>query len=93
MIKLIDYKIWGYDFECYSKINWWCCTFIEYENPDNIITIVNNRGELLEFYDKYKNDVFKPEKLKSYAGSLASENLKTSAFPSWANLSIIGPPG
>ena len=20
-------KIWGYDFECYSKINWWCVTF------------------------------------------------------------------
>ena len=42
---------------------------------------------------KYKIEVFKHEKLKSYAGSIASENLKTSAFPSWANLSIIGPPG
>jgi len=66
VIKLIDYKIWGYDFECYSKINWWCCTFIEYENPDNIITIVNNRGELLEFYDKYKDDVFVGYNSRSY---------------------------
>lgn len=51
-------KIWGYDFECYSKINWWCVTFINYENRDNVITIINNRQELIQFYEAHKDEIF-----------------------------------
>lgn len=51
-------KIWGYDFEVYSRINWWCVTFINYENRDNIITIINDRQELIQFYDIHKDEIF-----------------------------------
>ena len=51
-------KIWGYDFECYSRINWWCVTFINYENRDNITTIINDRQELIQFYDTHKDEIF-----------------------------------
>lgn len=51
-------KIWGYDFEVYSKINWWCVTFINYVNRERIISIVNNREELIQFYNSHKEDIF-----------------------------------
>lgn len=55
---MLDKKIFGYDFEVYSKINWWCVTFIDYENPDHIVTIINNRQEITNFYEQNKNAVF-----------------------------------
>lgn len=51
-------RIWGYDFEVYSKINWWCVTFINYVNRENIIVIINNREELINFYNNHKDDIF-----------------------------------
>lgn len=51
-------KIWGYDFEVYSKINWWCVTFVNYSDRNSIITIINNRQDLVEFYEKHKNEIF-----------------------------------
>lgn len=51
-------KIWGYDFEVYSKINWWCVTFVNYSDRNRIITIINSRQDLVEFYEKHKNEIF-----------------------------------
>lgn len=50
-------KIYGYDFEVYSKINWFCVTFINYANRDDRITIINDRLELIDFYDRHKDCV------------------------------------
>lgn len=51
-------KIWGYDFECYSRINWWCVTFINYQDRNNIITIINYRQLLIQFYELHKDEIF-----------------------------------
>ena len=51
-------KIWGYDFEVYSKINWFCVTFINYENRDNVIVIVNSKEQLSNFYNLHKSEIF-----------------------------------
>ena len=54
-------KIYGYDFEVYAKIRsgaWWCVTFVDYDNRDNRITIVNNIPELYEFYEQNKDAIF-----------------------------------
>lgn len=51
-------KIWGYDFEVYSKINWWCVTFVNYGDRTNIIKIINNRQGLIQFYEAHKNEIF-----------------------------------
>lgn len=51
-------KIWGYDFECYSKINWWCVTFINYQDRNNITTIINDRLLLTQFYELHKDEIF-----------------------------------
>lgn len=51
-------KIWGYDFECYSRINWWCVTFINYQDRNNIITIINDRQLLIQFYELHKDEIF-----------------------------------
>ena len=51
-------KIWGYDFECYSRINWWCVTFINYQERNNIITIINNRQLLIQLYELHKDEIF-----------------------------------
>lgn len=53
-----DFKIYCYDFECYSKINWFCVTFINYEDDSDEVVIVNDRNKLIEFYNKHKNDIF-----------------------------------
>ena len=54
-------KIYGYDFEVYAKIKsgaWWCVTFVDYDNRDNRMTIVNNIPELHEFYEQNKDAIF-----------------------------------
>lgn len=51
-------KIWGYDFECYSRINWWCVTFINYQDRNNIITIINNRQLIIQLYELHKDEIF-----------------------------------
>ena len=45
----------------YSAIpggGWFCVTFINYEDRSNEIVIVNNRDELIDFYNKHKDDIF-----------------------------------
>lgn len=59
MIDIIDKsKIHGYDFEVYSKINLFCVTFINYEDRNKEVVIVNDRAKLIEFYNEYKDDIF-----------------------------------
>lgn len=59
MIDIIDKsKIHGYDFEVYSKINWFCVTFINYEDRNKEVVIVNDRAKLIEFYKSHKDDIF-----------------------------------
>ena len=58
---MADYKIWGYDFEIFSKIKpnaWWCVTFINKDNRDEIVTIVNDRQKILDFYNENANSIF-----------------------------------
>lgn len=55
---MLNREIFGYDFECFSKINWWCVTFISKDNRETPITIINNRQELTEFYEQHKNAIF-----------------------------------
>ena len=59
VIDIIDKsKIHGYDFEVYSKINWFCVTFINYEDRNKEVVIVNDRAKLIEFYNAHKDDIF-----------------------------------
>ena len=53
-----DFKIYCYDYEVYSRINWFCVTFINYEDDSDEVVIVNDRNKLIEFYNKHKNDIF-----------------------------------
>ena len=53
-----DFKIYCYDYEVYSHINWFCVTFINYEDDSDEVVIVNDRNKLIEFYNKHKNDIF-----------------------------------
>lgn len=55
---MLDREIFGYDFEVFSKINWWCVTFINKNNRDSPITIVNSREELMSFYKAHVNAIF-----------------------------------
>jgi|GEM_PF-192016 len=63
---MLDYNIWGYDFECFSKINWWCVTFVNYHDRNNIVKIINDRNALIDFYNSYKNDIFVGYNSRSY---------------------------
>jgi hypothetical protein len=60
--KLQTNQIWGYDFEVYSRINWWCVSFINYDdylhNKKQATTIVKDSKAFLEFYEKHKNEIF-----------------------------------
>ena len=59
VIDIIDKsKIHGYDFEVYSNINWFCVTFINYEDRNKEVVIVNDRAKLIEFYNSHKDDIF-----------------------------------
>lgn len=53
-----NFNILCYDFETFSKCNWFCVTFIDYYDDNNIVTIINDREALLDFYNKHKDDVF-----------------------------------
>lgn len=59
VIDIIDKsKIHGYDFEVFTKINWFCVTFINYEDRNKEVVIVNDRAKLIEFYNEYKDNIF-----------------------------------
>ena len=53
-------KVWGYDFEVFSnqKPTWWCVTFINKDNRNEIITIVNDKKKFKKFYEENKNNIF-----------------------------------
>ena len=42
----------------YSKINWFCVTFINHEDRTNEIVVVNDKQKLTDFYNKHKDDIF-----------------------------------
>lgn len=50
-------QIQYYDFEVYSKINWFCVTFLDHYT-DEIVVIVNDKNKLLDFYNAHMDDVF-----------------------------------
>ena len=55
---MLDREIYGYDFECYSKINWWCLTLINKEQRDKPITIINDRNQLIEFFNQHRDAIY-----------------------------------
>jgi len=50
-------NIYAYDFECYSKINWFCVTFININNQADETVIVNDVDKLKTFYNFHKDDI------------------------------------
>ena len=62
-------KIYGYDFEVYSKIKsgaWFCATFIDYDNRDDVIFIKNDRQALINFYNANKDAILVGYNSKEY---------------------------
>lgn len=53
---MLNEQIWIYDFEVFSKINWWCVSFFN-KNTEEVITIINDRNALIDFYEKHKDDI------------------------------------
>lgn len=53
----MNYRIIGYDFEVFSKANWWMVVFIDYQSKERTI-ILNNKKELKEYYNSHKDDIF-----------------------------------
>lgn len=41
----------------FSKINWWCVTFIKKDSED-ITTIINDRNQLINYYLLHEDDIF-----------------------------------
>lgn len=54
---MLNRAIWAYDFEVFSKINWWCITFVNNETEE-IVTVINSAIEFTNFYNAHKNDIF-----------------------------------
>jgi hypothetical protein len=46
-----------YDFEVFSKANWWCVVIIDYNTREKTI-IINDSNKLKSFYDIHKNDIW-----------------------------------
>ena len=53
-----NFNIYCYDFEVYSRINWFCVTFINYNDVTDEVVIVNDKNKLNEFYNQHKDDIF-----------------------------------
>lgn len=68
MTEIKTPKIYGYDFEVYSKQSpaWWCVTFIEDKDRTNPITFVNNVAAFKDFYLQHKCDLFVGYNSRSY---------------------------
>lgn len=47
----------SYDFEVFENINWWCVSFVNYDDFNDVITIINDRKALIDFYKNHKNDI------------------------------------
>ena len=57
MVDILDREIFGYDFEVFSKIKWWCVTFIN-KNEDRVHVIINDRQALIDFYNAHKDSIY-----------------------------------
>lgn len=53
-----NFNVFGFDFEVFSKINWWCVTFINKDDRENPIIIINDKKSLSDFYNTHINDIF-----------------------------------
>ena len=54
-------KIYGFDFEVFSKIKpkpFWCVTFINKDDRNEIITIVDDRDAFIKFYNENIDNIF-----------------------------------
>ena len=56
-IRGLERSIWVYDFEVFSKADFWMLVLINYETKEKVV-IVNNKNELKNFYDLHKDDIF-----------------------------------
>lgn len=57
IIKGVNRNIWIYDFEVFSKANWWMIVLKNYETNEKL-SILNDKQKLKDFYNKYKDDIF-----------------------------------
>lgn len=84
-------KIWGYDFEVFSKIKpngWWCCTFINKDDRNEIVTIVNDRQKFVDFYNANSDAVFVGYNSKFY-DSVIFKGILNNMNPAWLNDQLI----
>lgn len=54
---LINKKLWFYDFEVFSRANWWMVVLIEYNTKEKVI-IINDSSKMKEFYNENKDEIF-----------------------------------
>lgn len=80
--------IWGYDFEVFSKINWWCCTFIEKENRDKPLTFINDIKRLISFYNENKDSIFVGYNSRQY-DQFVFKGILSGIDPMWVNEQLI----
>lgn len=57
IIRGIDRKLIAFDFEVFSKANWWCVCFIDYDTNE-VVQINNDKQKLKMYYEEHKNDIF-----------------------------------
>lgn len=87
----MDRKVWGYDFEVFSKIKpkaWWCVTFINREDENEVITIVNDRKKFVDFYNNHTNDIFVGYNSKFY-DSVMFKGILNDMDVGWLNDQLI----
>lgn len=54
---MVKYRKIAYDFEVFSKANWWMVVFIDVDSKEKTI-ILNDKNKLKEFYNIHKDDIF-----------------------------------
>lgn len=54
---MLNRNIYGYDFEVFVNIGFWCVVFINYETKERTV-IISNKAELENFYKLHKDDIF-----------------------------------
>lgn len=57
IIRGIDRKLIAFDFEVFSKADWWCVCFIDYDTKE-VVQINNNKEDLKRYYEEHKDDIF-----------------------------------
>ena len=86
----MERKVWGYDFEVFTKTpsKWWCVTFIEDNNRDNIVTIVNDTKAFREFWMQHQDDIFVGYNSTHY-DAIVAKGLLNNMCPSFVTEQII----